>query len=67
MSNVAEMIRKDVPFEFCIVEAICGFSNSKFGLVVREDRLRLVDEEVQADHKDDAFKKLDCEGAWVAA
>lgn len=62
MSNTAEMIRKDVPFAFSTAEAMCGFSKSKFGLVVGEDRLRLADEEVQADHMDNAFKKLDYDG-----
>lgn len=62
MSNTAEMIRKDVPFAFSTVEAMCGFSKRKFGLVVGEDRLRLSDEEVQADCIDNAFKKLDYDG-----
>ena len=64
MSDTIDMVRKGVPFGFCTVEARCGFSKSKFGLAGGENRLRLADEEVQADCVDNAFKKLDHHGKW---
>lgn len=62
MLSTVEMIRKDVLFGFYTMEALCGFSKSKFGLVVGEDRLGLADGEVQADHIDNTSKKLDYDG-----
>lgn len=48
-SNAAEVVGKDVSFGFCTVEAVCGSSKSRFGLVAGKYRLRMADEQVQAD------------------
>lgn len=64
MSNTIKMVKKDVPFGLCAMEASGGFSKSSFGLVVGEYRLRLADEEVQADCFGNTLKKFGYGDKW---
>lgn len=51
-------------FGFCAMEARCGFSKGRFGLVVGGYRLRLAVGEVRADCVGNAFKKLGHDDNW---